>query len=154
MKYCKNCGKELQEKNNFCTLCGTPVSENATTIKPNNVVLETVEDKKKGNVFGIIALILHFGTPFLTSLLSPIMNTIEKSNYSAISGIVASLIGVGYLSSWVIMIVGRVKYPKNVLCKVTMWIFIITAIMEVVGLILIMAFCYITCTNMDFSGCY
>jgi hypothetical protein len=67
---------------------------------------------------------------------------------------VGSLMGLAYLSSWIFMIVGRVKYPNNKLCKITMWIFIIFTILEVIGFILLMVFCYITCNNIDWAGCY
>jgi hypothetical protein len=151
MKICPNCKNELDENNRFCTNCGTPLSDNTTTISLKE---ESSKDPSNGNVLGIIALILHFGSPVLTKLFDPLIKILDYTNSEKVMITVGSLMGLAYLSSWIFMIVGRVKYPNNKLCKITMWIFIIFTILEVIGFILLMVFCYITCNNIDWAGCY
>ena len=163
MRICQRCGAPLDDNVNFCTSCGCNLSEFVPNqvyqqpvqqLNPNNV--ETPEEKKAGNTLGIISLCLYFGSPVLSGIiayLSSLANTSSYSSTNAFTSLISGLSGIASLTAWVLMIIGRVKYPKNKLCKVVMWIYIGLLIAGIVSVILLFAFCYITCMNMDTSGC-
>lgn len=167
MKYCKSCGAKLDDSVKFCTECGNQliVVDNNTIINNNTIQtqpvnqVETPEEHKAGNTLGIISLCLYFGGPLITFLISfavgfgsGISGT-SSSAYTSITTLLSSLSGISGLAAYVLMIIGRVKYPKNTLCKVVMWIYIGFLILGILSVILLFAFCYITCSTMDLSGC-
>ena len=170
MKYCNKCGKQLEADVKFCTECGEPVINavqepvaytQAQTAPTGNVLPsgETPEERKAGNTLGIISLCLYFGGPLVTFLLSFIVGFTEgvsrtsSTVTSSLTTLIGSISGIAGLAAYVLMIVGRVKYPKNTLCKVVMWIYIGFLILGVLSFILFFVFCYITCATMDTSGC-
>ena len=53
-------------------------------------------------------------------------------------GSLASLAGMAGL---VMMIILRVQYPKNTIGKVLMWLYIISLILTILGVLLLIAFC-------------
>lgn len=169
MKYCSKCGKQLDDNDKFCTECGEQLVKNeipvaysqtqqvnSTTIYPNG---ETEEERKEGNKLGIISLCLYFGAPVVSFILSLIVGFIagvtKTTTYSIspLTTLIGSLSGIAGLAAYVVMIVGRIKYPKNTLCKVVMWIYIVLLILCILAFILLIAFCYITCITTDLSGC-
>ena len=80
MRYCSNCGKELQDDMQFCPSCGTPVQMTAEEPRMNEAVFieDTVPKKKhKGIVAIIIVLVLLAGAAFLYSNVASV-NTYNK----------------------------------------------------------------------------
>ena len=167
MKYCNNCGQKLDADTKFCTECGLPVADQISTqtysytqpepTKAKDV--ETPEEKKAGNTLGIISLCLYFGSPlisFLVNMFTGFSYGLTKTGstaYSYVSTIIGAITGLSGLAAYVLMIVGRVKYPKNTLCKVVMWIYIGFLILGILSFIILVAVCYVTCSTMNTSGC-
>ncbi len=62
MKYCKNCGKELEDDAKFCPSCGT--DQNVTTlvnpIRESNNINNNVKSNGKSNKSRIVGAILAF----------------------------------------------------------------------------------------------
>lgn len=57
--YCKNCGKELNEKYSVCLNCGVPIEGNQVNkneVKENNNV--TNEDDKGGFLWGLLGFLV------------------------------------------------------------------------------------------------
>lgn len=82
---------------------------------------ETPEEKKNANRLCIISLVLY---------LSPIIwGLFNSRGFGLISGACS-------IAAIVLMIVARVKYPKNTFAKVLMWIYIAFFILGVITLIL------------------
>ena len=138
--FCPNCGKENNSESNFCFNCGT-------SLKNNQIEEKNKADEKTGNILGIISLVLYFSGAGITTAFASIFQ-------NDLSDITSSLGGIAPLAGIVTMIVGRVKYPKNRLLKIAMWIIIGFTIASIILVILFMLWCYITCSNMDTSGCY
>ncbi len=118
--------------------------------------LPTIEDPEKvkaGNRCALIAFIL-FGTsillPGIAALLMGGFNVLtetakdSESGNPIITGISSILGGISSLTeiaAFVMMIVTRVKYPKNVWGKVLMWIYIVLGILIVIGMVLLILAC-------------
>jgi cbb3-type cytochrome oxidase subunit 1 len=49
--------------------------------------------------------------------------------------------GLAHSAGFVLMIIARVKYPKNTFAKVLMWIYIIGIVLSVIATILVIASC-------------
>ena len=93
MTYCKNCGVELEENANFCSLCGQPVST-GNSIEPNNLVSRRTEKKgltdfqkltqlQKRKIFWEIAGIILFSAILITSTINLVdKHSITWSKYS------------------------------------------------------------------------
>ncbi len=82
---------------------------------------ETPEEKKNANRLCIISLVLY---------LSPLIWGLFNSRVSRL------ISGACSIAAIVLMIVARVKYPKNTFAKVLMWIYIAFIILGVITLIL------------------
>lgn len=155
---CPSCGAENNSQSNFCIQCGTKL------VQDNNVVSEQKVENSKQNInvvvnnqavdndekeakrLGIISLVLYFAGQLISVLLGSLL-----SGYLGES--VMGLGGFCPLAGIVVMIVGRVKYPKNRFLKVVMWIIIASMIISIIFMILFVLWCYITCSNYDTSGC-
>lgn len=161
---CKNCNRENPANTNFCMGCGSALntdenkkseinikSENNNAnknnpVNENKISIENSEDKKVGDRLGIISLLLYFA--------SGIVELLSFGIFPNDFGIfLSSVVGMCPLAGIVVMIVGRVKYPKNKLLKITMWIIIGTLIASIVLLIIFLAFCFITCRSIGTEGC-
>ena len=105
--FCKNCGKEIDDRAAICVYCGVPTGEMEQT---------SVVPQKKVNGFGIAGFIvsllsLYFGVYFLVvsivGLALSIVGMVNKKKYSscnglAIAGLVLSIISLVF---WVIIYV-------------------------------------------------
>ena len=141
MKYCSNCGQPTVEDAKFCASCGTALNE------VNDQILEIQkEEKRKGNNLAWTSLGLFLvnwlfsGATFLT------VGSSTNKFSMMFAQILSYIPGLCFLASIIIMIVGRVKYPKNTFLKVLMWIYIAVIIAFVAMYIVTMIMC-ISCIN-------
>ena len=125
--YCINCGKEVKENSNFCDSCGTNVN-----IAKENLVDTTIQDEKNANLLCIISLILYFGSGIVFGLLFSLFPNGSK---------LESLSGLSPLAGIVLMIVARIKYPKNKFAKVLMWIYISLTILGLIAMAIFLVAC-------------
>jgi hypothetical protein len=111
-------------------------------------MLETIEEKKQGNKFSIISLVLFVCSiiaDFLDGALSALHGITTANNYGEpLSSIIYLLIIICTIISWalliaafVLMIYVRVKYPKNTFGKVLMWVYISVIVIYMIFIIVI-----------------
>ena len=127
----------------------------------NNNIIETPEDKKKGNFWSWISLACFAGGFVVDALMAVFMGVLNSITYNltttadayevtntasealiAISGCVSMLLGIAAL---VIMIYVRVKYPKNIFGKVLMWVYIALFTMYIIFMVAVIIACGIAC---------
>lgn len=167
-KKCLNCGMDNNINSKFCIHCGKPFDinennnndqneatnqiNNETIIQNSNVVPvndNIQNDDKKGNTLAIISLLLFFLGQAIGYVLALLLYGMMGSSSYQIS----ALFELCPLAAIVTMIIGRVKYPTNKFLKIVMWIFIGCIILGIILMILFMIWCYVTCSNIDTSGC-
>ena len=150
--FCTECGKKLTKNNKFCPNCGKEVEVKEAIVETPVVEEKPVvnEDKNNhtANVLCTISVCLYFGMPFVSFILYCITGGIMSygddytsalaSFFSSIVGILSSL---STLAAYVLMIVARVKCPKNTFGKVLMWVYIALFVMGIVTAILLMVTC-------------
>ena len=145
-KICPKCGAKIEEAGRYCYNCGTPIIEktiqNTNSDRNNNQILN---NEKEGDILGLISLILYFAGSGLVSALISIFPSDTRYYFS-------SLVGLCPLASIVVMIVGRIKYPKNKLLKIAMWTIIICTIVGIIAFIVIMVLLYLACSSMIPEG--
>ena len=94
----------------------------------------------------IISLVCMYVVPIVTVMVSGGVSSIAEGNESVTSffaSVLSLVMSVSGLAAWVLMIIVRVKYPKNVFGKVLMWIYIISLILGVIAIIVL----FVTCIN-------
>ena len=153
--FCPNCGRKMENDEKYCIECGMPREGTIPSSDPQaqpqpsklNLNQETPEEKAQANklcLYSIGCTILgHIATGLYAALTGEV---------SSLVGSISSLLGVAGL---ILMIVVRVKYPKNTFGKVLMWIYIvyfIFAILSIIAAVILFAwFCY-SCTEATNSG--
>ena len=146
---CYNCGNQLNEDVRMCPKCGAFQS----TIKQEKVVpveailKESPEEKKKANILCLISVILPF-CPTIFVMITSVFN-IKNDILTTIFG---AIVSVCNLAALVLMIVVRVKYPKNLFGKILMWFYIITIVGGLILTIVFMISCAIMCENFSNLG--
>lgn len=88
-------------------------------------------NEAEAHKFAVITLVLSFIAPIGLG----IVNMALKSDF------VTTLSGLSALAGFVMMIIGRCKYPKNVMLKVIMIVDIVIVALYMIALIAAMAFC-------------
>lgn len=141
------------------------LNDSQNYINPN---IETLEDKKKANLLCIISILLFIVPSLIAIIMAIVIASIDLSSggnllsslYSASLnspvdlGITSQIMGISYvvmmgishfarIASFVMMIVIRVKYPKNTFGKVLMWIWIV-GILIVISFVI---FAVVSCIN-------
>ncbi len=132
----------------------------------NQNLIETPEDKKKGNMWSWISLgcyvsqfVINVAVVILSGALSTTFTEIEELSeltygLSEIIVTIGSCVsGLASIAALVIMIYVRVKYPKNIFGKVLMWVYIALFIMYIVAMVAIIIACGIAC-NACMDDCY
>ncbi len=122
MKYCPNCGSEVNEGDTFCTSCGGSLQQNNEPIQQNNsgdnifgfeenhdtseqtvsqqTQQQTQAQPQKTNTYCLVGLILSFLVAFVGLILSCMglsqvkKNPEEKGKELAIAGIVISILNM------------------------------------------------------------
>ena len=126
-----------------------------------NSLIETPEDKKKGNFWSWISLACFAGGFVADALIAVFMGVLNSITYNltstanvsemtnaaseafiAIGGCVSILLAIAAL---VIMIYVRVKYPKNIFGKVLMWVYIVLFAMYIIFMAVVIIACGIAC---------
>ena len=153
MNYCGECGSKLKKGNKHCTQCGAPMVEEKVK-KPapveikNNV--ETPEEKIQGNKYAYISLGLTFGVPFIVgAILYMYESYTYVSSINVLFNSVAMLSEMSPLAGLVVLIIGRSKYPKNLLLKIIMWIYLVLIFLIIAVFVLVIASCFAAAS----SGC-
>ena len=118
---CKNCNQQLNGNEKYCGNCGYKVESNNTNIVDNE------KEDKKATIFSIISLLLTFGCPFVNKFL--------KSTFGS-NRITDKILYYEVLIGLVLMILARVKSPKNKLAKFTMWLYVALISLIVIGSII------------------
>ena len=151
-KYCSECGKENKLEAAFCESCGTAfkeISENSNNISNENLngTSTNHEDNvtviKKCNEIGTLSLIFYFGGPLILVSGSFARNEILSRIFS-VFGLLVCLGGI------VLMIYGRIKYPKNKFIRDVMLIIIVLTILNIIYFVIVSIMLYSickTCTN-------
>lgn len=152
MNFCENCGNKLEPNDKFCTKCGSNLGKTPMPVQ-NTEKVYTVEDEKKANKLGITSLCLFFGPGIVSALLIAISASVKSSIIMSLATILSALSGVASLASIVLMIIIRVKYPKNKLGKILMWLYIILFVLAIVLTVLVFVACLAFCGN-ELSNCH
>lgn len=152
-KICSNCNAVNETDSLYCSNCGMKFSQKDTIVHEQNNGYQNLNNNNvvknnnsEGNIFGIISLVLYFCGSTISVVFYSFLPEILSSYLSTIGG-VFPLVGI------VVMIVGRVKYPENKLLKVAMWVIISTIILIILLFVIFAVWCYVTCSNVDLSGC-
>ncbi len=156
--YCSNCGKEIKEDEKFCQNCGKEIvrdenvkeevvleAERVDEVNNNVEADQNLEkqkeefDNSQANLLCTISVILTYGVGIICCI--PGLSILaEITPFCSLAGLV-------------LMIVARVKYPKNIFAKVLMWLYIATVIIYIVLMVAIIIACGIACANFDASSC-
>lgn len=130
----------MSEENNTTP---TAVPNNtAPTAAPNQKV-KTPEDQLAEKLC-IASIICYFGTPVISSILGGVTNF--TSNISSSTGVndlfsnalllpIGLMLAFGPLAGIILMIIARVKSPKNTFGKVLMWVYIVLFILKILAAI-------------------
>ena len=142
MKYCINCGTELNENDEFCTKCGTKVYEE----KKEDKVVETKSEIKPSDNDKAIAFVVIS----VAILIVKFLVLYAKNGYDLLTNIAYTFISIPGLVAITTLIVGRIVYPKNKALKIAFWLLLIPYII----FILLFVWFWITCSHIANSGCY
>lgn len=140
--YCKNCGNICKNNDIYCDQCGQQLQVKKIII--NNQVnpqenmsnnnLSSKNDDNRANLLGTISLVCLTVPFILEKVLLPFSDELKGN-------IISSVSGLSLLAGVTLMIFVRIKYPKNILGKVVMWLCIVGFIFLIVCIFLVMLFC-------------
>ena len=120
------------------------------TASPAAMPQESEEDKRRGNLLAgiglglfVLYLIVNFGEWGFMKALESNSHAGETTDLIAAINSILLLMPV---TSFVLMLITRIKYPKNVLGKVLMWVFIVSGILLAFLVIATLVAC-VACLN-------
>lgn len=141
-QYCERCMEYVRQ--NMETLVEVPIYKNESTgekkVSKQTNMIETPEDKKKGNMWSWISLGCFVGRiivdaimAFASGLVFSVIGASGEFEFAEVATTFTEIIyaigtcisGLLFIASIVMMIYVRVKYPKNVFGKVLMWVYIV-----------------------------
>ncbi len=101
----------------------------------------TEEDRRKANILCIISLCLFFGIPLLSGL--PLAGQLDSGSSSVgfLASALSTIMSLGQLAAWVLMIVVRVKYRQSTFGKIIMWIYLSILAVCLIFIIIMMVTC-------------
>ena len=108
------------------------------------------KNSNTANVMCIISLVCMYVIPIVAVIISGGLSNIADKDESITSMFASAMslaISASGLAAWVLMIIVRVKYPKNVFGKVLMWLYIIMLVLGVIGIIVLFVACINTLRN-------
>ena len=132
--------------NRDVTFCAAP----QYTPMPSAPMQESEEDCRRGNLLAgiglglfVLYLIISFGEWGIMEVLDNAERTKEAIN---LAEIVNGFLLLMPIASFVLMLITRIRYPKNVMGKVLMWVFIVSGILLALFIIAILVTC-VACLN-------
>lgn len=123
MKYCSNCGEQIDEKAVICVKCGVPVSNNSVTQNSYNQVSNNVPKQGHGAataslVLGILGLIAAVITLIIAICVYVYYSNLSYDVYYVVSAFDSSAkIGVCILLSVLPGILSLIGLPLGCFCK-------------------------------------
>ena len=96
------------------------------------------QSRKRANLICIISSCLMVAPFFIFFIWA----MFHGDNFEFLDNIILSIIGILPLASIVLMVFVRIKYPKNTFGKLLMWVYIALAVIAVLLLVALIAFCY------------
>lgn len=145
--FCKNCGKNLNNGDKFCTGCGQSIDGNSN---PQQVVEKdsqsdmSTEDIKTARLLTILSIVFTYCSSAIAAFLIGVFGAIP-----GLEKALSAIAGISPLAGIVLLIVARVKYPKYKFAKILMWFDIIMIIIAIVSFILFALLCYVICSSID-----
>ena len=160
---CEKCGEQLELDDRFCTNCGAAITQrpivqqtyttqqqlaqpiyqqqlpNYNVVVNQNINAISIEDNKKANLLCIISLLLYILGPVAAMVIAIIISYLSENA----SFIVSGLSGLCRIAAYVIVIITRIKYPKNTFGKVLMWVYLGLFIAGIVMTILLLILLFI-----------
>jgi hypothetical protein len=160
---CQKCGTKINDGDSFCTQCGTPVEtvtpqENISNNQPEQPK-DAFDENDKGNKLCILSLILKYGVLALSAgiieLLYNFTNIISEDIGDFVISTLFVIIGICSLAAFVLMVIVRIKYPKNLFGKILMWIYIVEIILAIIAIVILFLACMACVNSLDqfFSNC-
>ena len=133
---CKNCGKELNDEEDYCSSCGLKVEYTIEDTKKEenthpDIMQTPVDDQKQANTLCIISMILYFGSGIISAIIAALADKIP--HLSSLSG----LVGFCPLAGFIICVVARARYPKSKFAKTLLIVYIVLFVLAVVAVILL-----------------
>ena len=114
---CSKCGKEVNKTDNYCPYCKNQLK---------NILTRDITDPKNANYLNIIAILL-IGIAIIS----------KYSDYYFINNYAIFYI----LLSFLIVIYVNVRYPKNILGKVLLVLYVIAIILLIISIIKFLIMC-------------
>ena len=104
------------------------------------------EDNHTANIYCVISLFCTFAIPLAAMIILPAMARIFGSGEndgttSIFSSALSTICGLSHLAGWVLMIVTRVRFPKNKFGKVLMIVYLALLALVVIGIIVLIISC-------------
>lgn len=96
------------------------------------------QSRKRANLICIISSCLMVAPFFIFFIWA----MFHGDNLEFLDNIILSIIGILPLASIVLMVFVRIKYPKNTFGKLLMWVYIALAVISVLLIVALIAFCY------------
>lgn len=138
----------------------TPETDPYGTRGGNASAPVSAQDDKNANTLCIVSIICYVAVPIIGGIISSLTNgsIYNYTDYDSITKgmdiftcIIGSISALSGLAAWVLMIIARVKYPKNVFAKVLMWVYIGMLALEILAILIIVIACgamLSTCTRL------
>lgn len=120
-------------------------AEVVAPVAPAQPKTKTPEDEL-ANKLCIISLICYFGPGVLSAVMTPLLATFEDTLENSPTGDILALpigaiLALAPIAAIILMIVARVKAPKNTFAKVLMWVYIGLFILKILlGFLLLLLF--------------
>lgn len=107
------------------------------------------EENERANILCVISLVCEVIPLFLNGIVTSLMTVVddwERSDFSTVLyGVTSSLSGILFIAGIVLLIIVRVKYPKNVFGKVLMWVYIVIGVIMLLLLIAAVVLLIVAC---------